>query len=105
MSWTGRRTILAAMAAGLVLTLCPAGAALAADVAGYGHGPHPPYGPRDLPVPAIVVPGCEESFSATLMRCVPRREIAFPDEVELLRIERSLGPRGPLPYKQLFTWP
>jgi hypothetical protein len=66
----------------------------------------PPYGrPVDLARSVVVVPACEESVRAVLMRCLPRREIARPDDIGLIRIERSLGRPGPLPYKQLFTWP
>jgi hypothetical protein len=85
-----------------VLVAIAGSAAQAADLGDTA----PPYGPRaDLAGSVVVVPACEESVRAVLMRCLPRREIVRPEDVGLIRIERSLGRPGPLPYKQLFTWP
>ncbi len=77
-----------------------------APAADLGFPGAPPYGAVLGPVqPIIVVPACQENHSAVLMRCVPRREVFGPSDVDLIRIERSLGRRPVLPYKQLFTWP
>jgi hypothetical protein len=92
--------------AGAFACLCFAIAsqASAADLGMVG-GPVPPYGFAPLSSAVTVVPACDERGSAVLMRCLPRREIASPRDIGLIRIERSVGPKPALPYKQLFTWP
>jgi hypothetical protein len=100
-----RRWIMA-LRAGSAACLCLAIATpgRAADL-GVAGGPAPPYGSAPLSPVVIVVPACEEQRPAVLMRCLPRREIAFPRDIDLIRIERSMSPSPTRPYKQLFTWP
>jgi hypothetical protein len=89
---------------GCVLFAAAASGGEAADL-GYG-AVQAPYGSVvEVVSPYLVVPACTESHRAVLMRCLPRREIAWPDDVGLIRIGRSLARPAPRPYRQLFTWP
>lgn len=48
---------------------------------------------------AIVVPACSERSWSLLLRCLPREEVYFPEELGLVQIQstRAAVPRTPYP--------
>lgn len=92
----------AALAAVILASL--GGAGRAADL-GEGRLAGPaPYGVLERSA-AIVVPDCFESYRARLLRCAPREEVRFRDDLGLIAIERAIRKPWRPPYPQLVDRP
>ena len=86
----------------LLATAAATGPGIAADLGFFAaRRPYdPPMMIEERPV-ATVVPACHEARWAVLLRCRPREEVAFAEDADLVRIERSLDLPRRRPYPEL----
>ena len=97
------RTVKFIMLAGLI-ALCPATDGLAADLDRGVTDRAAPY-PDSRPGASIVVPDCAVRYTAVLMRCMPRDEVLWPDQTDLVGIEQTIDKPIRKPYRELYTPP